>query len=98
MLAIVQRLIAVAVLLLFVTAFAEAQDASSTEPDAVGQTAQKQEVPEKDGMTKLSKLDLSPPPAPQRNVRSAALSDFLSDQKDLWTSPARLRFSDSEWL
>jgi hypothetical protein len=98
MLAIVQRLIAVAVLLLFLTAFAEGQDASSTETDTVGQTAQKLEMPEKEGMKKLSRLDLSPPPAPQRNVRSAALSDFLSDQKDLWTSPARLKFSDSEWL
>jgi len=25
-------------------------------------------------------------------------SDFLSDQKDLWTSPSRLRFSDTIWL
>ena len=26
------------------------------------------------------------------------VSDFASDQKDLWTSPARLRFSDVEWI
>ena len=25
-------------------------------------------------------------------------SDFLLDQKQIWTSPARLRFSDAEWL
>src|SRR5258708_10779985 len=24
--------------------------------------------------------------------------DFLGDQKQIWTSPARLRFSDTEWL
>src|SRR5260370_34871817 len=24
--------------------------------------------------------------------------DFLLDQKQIWTSPARLRFSDTEWL
>src|SRR5467141_3306050 len=24
--------------------------------------------------------------------------DFLSDQKQIWTSPLRLRFSDTEWL
>jgi membrane-associated phospholipid phosphatase len=26
------------------------------------------------------------------------VSDFASDQKDLWTSPARLRFSDVTWI
>ena len=31
--------------------------------------------------------------------RVAKLShDFLEDQKQIWTSPARLRFSDTEWL
>src|SRR5258708_38698882 len=25
-------------------------------------------------------------------------SDFLGDQRQIWTSPARLRFSDTEWL
>lgn len=25
-------------------------------------------------------------------------TDFLSDQKEIWTSPAKLRFSDTEWL
>ena len=25
-------------------------------------------------------------------------SDFLSDQKEIWTSPAKLRLSDTEWL
>src|SRR2546429_261009 len=24
--------------------------------------------------------------------------DFLGDQKEIWTSPAHLRFSDSQWL
>src|SRR5262249_31956677 len=24
--------------------------------------------------------------------------DFVSDQKEIWTSPAKLRLSDSEWL
>jgi hypothetical protein len=98
MLGLVQRLLALATLLFLATAFATAQQESSTKEDALRQTAHKQELPEKEGMKDLSKLDLSLPPAPVRNVRSAALADFLSDQRELWTSPARLRLSDSEWL
>jgi membrane-associated phospholipid phosphatase len=29
---------------------------------------------------------------------SRLASDFLVDQKEIWTSPAKLRFSDTEWL
>jgi membrane-associated phospholipid phosphatase len=29
---------------------------------------------------------------------SGLTKDFLEDQKQIWTSPARLRFSDTEWL
>src|SRR5258708_9592491 len=32
-----------------------------------------------------------------RGFRGLA-KDFLGDQKQIWTSPARLRFSDTEWL
>src|SRR5262245_1526271 len=30
--------------------------------------------------------------------RPGLFADFLRDQQDLWTSPARLRFSDTAWL
>ena len=29
---------------------------------------------------------------------SGAAKDFLIDQKEIWTSPARLRFADADWL
>ena len=36
---------------------------------------------------------------PTSNHRLSRLpSDFLRDQKEIWTSPAKLRFSDTEWL
>jgi len=100
MLAIVQRLVVGAFFVSFAGALwiAEAQDVALTEQDAVRQASQRQKMPEEDGMKDLSKLNLPRPPAPERTARSAALDDFLTDQKDLWSSPAKLRFSDSEWL
>ncbi len=29
---------------------------------------------------------------------TGAAKDFLMDQKEIWTSPARLRFADADWL
>jgi membrane-associated phospholipid phosphatase len=44
-------------------------------------------------------LDLDPVPAPRSYHDFKGLGkDFLGDQKQIWTSPARLRFSDADWL
>ena len=44
------------------------------------------------------KTGTDPDPAPiSRGVRAFG-KDFLEDQKQIWTSPARLRFSDADWL
>ena len=37
-------------------------------------------------------------PDRRENLFKRLASDFASDQKDLWTSPSRLRFSDATWL
>jgi membrane-associated phospholipid phosphatase len=37
-------------------------------------------------------------PAGSRHGLKGARQDFLEDQKRIWTSPARLRFSDTDWL
>jgi len=39
--------------------------------------------------------DSSPPPT--RGIKGLA-KEFLLDQKQIWTSPAKLRFSDAQWL
>jgi len=44
-------------------------------------------------MNESTSLDLSAAKA-ERSFRPGVLGEFLSDQKDLWTSPAKLRFSD----
>ena len=74
---------------------------ASTGGGAQGQTA--------DGASALSGAEatgLKDAPATSdgglRNRRETPLGqigkDFLSDQKDIWTSPARLRLSDASWL
>src|SRR5467141_1200669 len=41
--------------------------------------------------------DQEPVPRSQHGFRELG-KDFLLDQKQIWTSPARLRFSDTDWL
>src|SRR5256885_1486388 len=33
-----------------------------------------------------------------QGTRTGLVGRFLRDQREIWTSPARLRFSDTEWL
>src|SRR6266436_1274643 len=53
------------------------------------------------GKTKLvdrpTSLDLEPTGASPRSFTGLG-KDFLLDQKQIWTSPSRIRFSDTEWL
>ncbi len=53
------------------------------------------------GMPKLvdspTNLDLEPTGASPRGFTGLG-KDFLLDQKQIWTSPSRIRFSDTEWL
>src|SRR5713226_5588022 len=53
------------------------------------------------GMPKLvdspTNLDLEPTGGSPRGFTGLG-KDFLLDQKQIWTSPSRIRFSDTEWL
>jgi membrane-associated phospholipid phosphatase len=61
-------------------------------------------APNTDGETqeerksKPKKTEPSPDPAGANHSLGGAFRDFVSDQKDIWTSPARLRLSDADWL
>jgi hypothetical protein len=79
-------------------AVAEAQDADSTQRESARQTRKKEETAEKREMNESTSLDLSASAKAEKSFRPGVLGEFLSDQKDLWTSPAKLRFSDTEWL
>jgi membrane-associated phospholipid phosphatase len=39
-----------------------------------------------------------PPPSGASYSFSGLAKDFLIDQKEIWTSPARVRFADADWL
>ncbi len=49
-----------------------------------------------------SQTDAAPPEyllaKPSEGTRMGLVGRFLDDQRGIWTSPARLRFSDTEWL
>jgi len=45
----------------------------------------------------IGKLGPEPREGVSRNF-SGLVKDFVGDQKGIWTSPARLRFDDTEWL
>ncbi len=58
---------------------------------------------EKQGSTKVKANDSSADPEkwqmPANSLRPRDLGrNFLQDQEQIWTSPTRLRFSDTEWL
>src|SRR5215475_382912 len=96
--AINERLVVGALWILLGGGFAVGQtkDTSSTEQESAGQTPKREEKAEKREMNESTSLDVSAPPKTERSFRPNFLGEFLYDQKDLWTSPARLRFSDTE--
>jgi membrane-associated phospholipid phosphatase len=42
--------------------------------------------------------DETPEPAGANRTLGGLAKDFVSDQKSIWTSPARIRFADADWL
>src|SRR5260221_9709381 len=49
-----------------------------------------------------SKSDVSPETKtvkkPSQGTQTGLVGRFIGDQREIWTSPAKLRFSDTEWL
>lgn len=54
-------------------------------------------APEPPAVSKDSNIHKEPAPGASRTFSGLA-RDFVGDQKAIWTSPARLRFDDTEWL
>lgn len=73
----------------------QAQEESKT---AAKQSAPGTEVKAKDQKKKIvSEPDPPAFSAPAHSVRGLA-KEFVQDQEQIWTSPAKLRFSDTQWL
>src|SRR5258708_1810061 len=57
-------------------------------------------APVKDGVS--SRTDAQPDPdaisKTSGGSRTGLVGRFVRDQREIWTSPAKLRFSDTEWL
>lgn len=74
---------------------AQQQPSSSSDQPAKPQTAEKDEAKQKDSTTDDADSDSSLASHP--GLKGLA-EDFLTDQKQIWTSPAKLRLSDAQWL
>ena len=73
------------------------------------QAEEQQCVTEKESSSKAEKREMTPPkktagiedlepiPTAQHGWKELG-NDFLQDQKEIWTSPAKIRFSDTQWL
>src|SRR5262249_7730229 len=96
----VQQLVTGALLVLVAGVFvvARAQESSSAQPNADERMPEKQELAGQQEMKEDANFNLSPARTPRGSFLGKAFSDVVGDQKQLWTSPTRLRFSDSEWL
>jgi len=66
------------------------EDAKQSSSDA--------EIKEKTAKTKVAEDPDSEFSAPLPRSLSGLGKEFLLDQKQIWTSPAKLRFSDTQWL
>src|SRR5260370_15784059 len=72
--------------------------AESQDPDAATRNNLKAEESEAVQPKENTRIqDQEPVLTAQHGLRQLG-KDFLLDQKQIWTSPARLRFSDTEWL
>ena len=67
------------------------------EGESAGDKRTLPEAPDKDKGTAAPKGDEVPTPDGSQSLKTLG-ADFVTDQKQIWTSPLRLRFSDTEWL
>ncbi len=79
-------------ILLVVPAFAQGQesDAGTKKKEEMTDTAKPPAAKSNEAANRVA--------PPSRNWTSQLFKDFAGDQKELWTSPKDLRFSDSAWL
>ena len=72
----------------------KASKTSATDSSSDGGTQQAA----KSRKSRPKKTDDAPDPAVADHSLGGLFRDFVNDQKDIWTSPARLRLSDADWL
>lgn len=85
-------------LLVGVSVIVRAQEPDSDRLKADSRSSVGQEKAEHQKMREDTNLDWSLAPQVRKNYRPNVFGEFFEDQKNLWTSPARLKLSDSEWL
>jgi len=71
------------------------QQSTSSGQQANAKTKKKDDGKETDDSTSDADSDAS---STSRPGFKGLAEDFLTDQKQIWTSPAKLRFSDTQWL
>jgi hypothetical protein len=72
----------------------EQESSSNTQPDLKAQMREKEK---KQSVASSDDEDANADPDGHTSLK-AVPEDFLNDQKQIWTSPANLRFSDTQWL
>jgi len=78
---------------------AQTQDAVDQTPLADAPAYRPPEAPKYPATTGYPILTVNDPDRDLSRIGfSGHISDFLDDQKQIWTSPSRLRFSDATWL
>jgi membrane-associated phospholipid phosphatase len=75
----------------------EPEPQSGTTPAQDGKAKQDEGKDEKQAKEDQNKPDQNATPASGHSLRDLG-KDFLGDQKQIWTSPVRLRFADADWL
>ena len=77
--------------------FQTGSDATQEDGDGARKTAEAAKNEASKTATKSGKVDRDSDRTPPGDLKDLG-KDFLEDQKQIWTSPARLRFSDANWL
>src|SRR5215475_5194274 len=73
------------------------QESGKPDPDPVQRSAEVRKK-EKLDLARTERNAVKESDGSPRNEFVKLGEDFLQDQKQIWTSPARLRFSDADWL
>ena len=79
------------------TVRAQAQEASDTKPASIA-TIETSAEPRITKSMPVAKAEYFISDGPPRNGLGGHLADFIDDQKQIWSSPSRIRLADATWL
>src|SRR6266403_145115 len=71
---------------------------SSAQEQAAGPTPSKAATEKRDSSSKVDETEAHSIAKTQAGTQPGLLKRFLDDQQRVWTSPTKLRFTDTEWL